>query len=167
LCSGPEAHEHAGFGGFTRIEEYGFLGEGDVYAGQLDFRERHHGTFELAFDRPAIVDVFGEVGGREVGLVEDFEADASGLGKSQAGHLEAQLGELGFGDQDGGAAVGDAVLDAFFLQLLHHRAGVLGREGIEQRAEVALVLPFGEPHQAGDGGGDDNERGEALGGAQG
>ena len=126
--SRPQPHQHAGFGGFASIAEHGILRERHMHARLLHFRDRHHGSFQFAFERPAVIHVLGEVGDSEIGLVENLESDAPGLRQPRSGHLQAQLGDFVLGRQDLGSAAADFEIDASFAQLLHDRAGIFGRQ---------------------------------------
>ena len=67
--------------GCCDIQKHRILGEGHVDARLLHFRQRHHRALQFAFERPPVVDVLGEFGGAQIGLVEEFEPDAAGLGQ--------------------------------------------------------------------------------------
>ena len=73
-----DSDQHAGFGRLLRFEKDRVLGKGEVDARLFDLGQRHDGALQLALERAAVVDVFGEFGGAEVHLVEKFEADAAG-----------------------------------------------------------------------------------------
>ncbi len=98
------------------------------------------------------VDLFGEVAGAEVGLVEDFESDPAAFGDSGGGELEAEFADLGGRDEDGGTAVADAVRDAGFADLGEDEAGVFGSEVGVERLVIALGLPMDKAVESGEGG---------------
>ena len=77
-----------------------------MHAGHFDLRQGHYRTFEFAFESAAEIDMFGEFGGAQVGLVEQLEADLAGFGESQGRHGEPQFGQPGGWDQHGAADSG-------------------------------------------------------------
>ena len=57
----------------------------------IDFGERGDGALQFAFERAAIVDLFGEIAGAEVGAVEELETDAAGFRQARAGEREPRI----------------------------------------------------------------------------
>ncbi len=137
----PELHEHARFGWLAAVGEQGVFGEGDMHAGAFDFGQRHDAAFQLAFQGAPVVDLLGEVGHAEAGLVEELESNAAGAGQSGGGHFQAELGHAAGWDKHR-PAVGNLVADVERLQLLDDRSSVLRREFGEQRPEIALAVPL-------------------------
>ena len=72
-----------------------------------------------------IVDLFGKFAGAEIRFIKKLEADAARFRKSRGGHLQTGLGDLIGCDQDSGASVGQAILEAAFVQFGHQSARVL------------------------------------------
>jgi hypothetical protein len=118
-------------------------------AGLIDFGERGDGAFELAFEGAPVVDLLGEIAGAEVGLVEQFKADAAGARQSCAGEGETSFGQPGGGDRDGGTGFVEAVFDAGFANLLGYGGGVLGGESGVEGAEIVFVHPADEAERHG------------------
>ena len=147
--AGTQLHQDAGLGRLLRFQEDGILGEGDVNARLLHFRQRHDRPLQFAFERSAVVDMLGEFGGAEVGLVEQLEADPAGLRQPGSRHLDAQLRQAGRRDQHGSAVLGEAVLHTRLLELLHDGGGVFRRDAGEQRLEIGFALPAHEGPQSG------------------
>ena len=116
-----------------------------MHPGPFDLVQRHDGPFQLPFDRPAIVDLLGELGEAEITLIEQFEADAAGLGKPLRSHAQPQFGHLLRGHAQ--RTVVDAVFDVLLLELGHHRAGVLSRQVRVERAKIPLAVPLREHPQ--------------------
>src|SRR5579863_6097912 len=83
LCPRAELHHHAGFGSLLLVEEHRLLGKGQMNARLLHFRQAHDGTLQLALKGSLVIDVFHELGGAEVTLVEKLETDSSGFGESR------------------------------------------------------------------------------------
>jgi hypothetical protein len=88
--------------------------------------------------------VFGEVGQPEAGLVEQFKAHAAAFGQAAGGQLQAQFSQLRRGRQHRRAVLGKPEFRAGFLELLDHRAGILGGQPGIERAEVRLAPPLRE-----------------------
>ncbi len=76
------------FGRLAGIEKNRFLREGDMDARLIDFGQGGDRAFQFSFERAAIVDLFGEIAGAEVGAVEELKADAPGFGQTGAGERE-------------------------------------------------------------------------------
>ena len=96
----------------------------------LDAVERADGAGELAFERAHLVDVLHEARGAErVRLVENLVADAAALGQAAFGERHAQPGDAILRHQDDVAVVAQLVGDAFAIELLHDRGGIVERRG--------------------------------------
>src|ERR1019366_2549509 len=154
--------QHAGFGGLLGLKKYGFLGEGQVDASLLHFGQSHHGALQFALESAPIVHVFGEFGGAEIHLIEQLEADASGLGQTDGGHGEPQFGQARGGHQYGASVLGQAVVGAGFLQFLHDAGGILRRQAGEEGAKIAFLAPLHQRIEAGAYRNRDHHDGEAL-----
>ena len=148
LRSRPQANQHAGLGGLPRVGEHGILGQRDVNTRLLDVGDGHHGSFQFAFERAPVVHMLGEIGDAEIRFVEDLESDASGFGQSQAGHFQAQLRDFVLRRQQLGSVVGDFVIDAAFMQLLHNGVGVFRRQSGIEGLQSAFALPARKAHHA-------------------
>ena len=85
--------------GWRAFGENRFLRKGNVHPRLLHLGDRHDRTLQLAFERAPIIDVFGEIGHAEIGLIENLEADAAALRHAGAGHFQAQLGHLSSGTE--------------------------------------------------------------------
>ncbi len=99
--AGLELEEDAGGSlGLVFLED-GFLRHGDVDAAGADAGEGVDGAGEFTFEAAAEVDLLDEVGGAEVGLIEDLEADGAALREAGLGEADADFGHLVRGDGDG------------------------------------------------------------------
>jgi hypothetical protein len=125
----------------TGVEENRFLREGDVNAGLIDFRERGHGAFELAFERAAIVDLFGEVARAQIRSVEKLESDSACSGESRARQSEPCVRQTAGRNLDGRAGFVELEFDSRFADFLGNGGGVFRRESAVQHAEIAVMLP--------------------------
>ena len=139
-AAGANLHQYAGFGGLLRIQKYGILGKGQVDAGLLHFRQRHDRAFQFALQRPAVVDVLGELGGAQVGLIEQFETDPAGFGQARGGQIDAQFGQPRRRHHYRTTPLGQAVIHAGLFQPLDDGRGVFRRDAREQGPEIGLPL---------------------------
>ena len=64
-----------------------------MHAGLFHLCQRHDRSLQLAFQRAAIVHVFGKFGGTQIGLVEQFKPDTARLGQPGRSHAETQFGQ--------------------------------------------------------------------------
>ena len=88
--------------------------------------------------------MFHELGGAEIGLVEQFESDAAGLGKPGSRQSEPRFGQFPAGTRTVPPLSASRYSTPDLLQFLNHRGRILGRHRGVQRAKVALVLPVHE-----------------------
>ncbi|MDZ7639148.1 MAG: hypothetical protein U5J83_13010 [Bryobacterales bacterium] len=112
---GAQLHHHAALGGLFVFQKYGVFGEGDVDTGLLNGLDRAQTALQLPLDGALVVDVLGEIGGAEIGLVEDLETDASGLGQALGGEAKALLGHLRGRHQNARARLVEAHRNSRFL----------------------------------------------------
>ena len=143
-----QPHQNAGFGRLLGLQEYRVLGKSQVDARALDLGQRHDRTLEFAFQGAAEIDVLGEVGDAEVGLVEELEAGAAALGQTGRRHLDPQLGHAFGGRQHRGPVLRQAELGSALAQLLNHRARVFGCQVGVERPEVLFAPPAREGDQS-------------------
>ena len=96
----------------------------ELHRGRRDAVHLEQRGCDLALQRSLVADALLEVGAREALLVEELEADhrAAGVG---AGEVEARVGEVTGLHHHGRAAARELVRDAFLLQLVDDRLGLL------------------------------------------
>ena len=137
------------FGGLAGIEENRFLREGDMNARLVDLGERGNGALQFAFERAAIVDLFGEIARAQIGPVEKLETDAAGSRQTGAGQRESRLRQAFGRNQYGGAGFIEPEFDSRFADFLRDGGGIFRRESaVESRGNPLSCFHFSSPKTA-------------------
>ena len=152
-----QAKNDSGFGRLTGIEKNRILRERDVDARLIDFGERGDRALQLAFERAAIVDLFGEIAGAEVGAVEKLEADAPGFRQARTGERQSAHPPRDRREPETVAPVSSSRYSIPASRIFCVTAAASsGGECAVEDAERAFVLPPEKP----EGGGADHDRDE-------
>ena len=144
LLAGLGGDHDRGRGGLLLVGEQLLLGHRDLDRRRLDRVEAADGARQLALGGADEVDAVGEVGGAQVGLVEDLEAHAAAVEQVGGGEVQAGLVEVRLGHLHGLAAVGELVADAGVVELGGDGRGVVGARRRDQRRVRRLP---GEAHE--------------------
>ena len=137
------------FGRLAGIEKNRLFRERNVDARLFDFGQSGNRTFQLPFERAAIVNLFGEIARSQVGAVEEFKTDSPGFG--QTGSATANLASARC--PEGTSTVEPVSSRRYSIPASRifcvTARGVLGSERAERNAEIAFVLPLEKPPREG------------------
>ncbi len=122
---------------------------------------------ELVLERALVIDLLGELGLAERGLVEELKARAGGGFAAQAHTRGGESGVLDLAARDADdSAVGELVGDLGVLELGHDGSHVVGAQPGERDGGVRAVADGADEEQQPDQGCADDAEADSLGAAQ-
>ncbi len=104
----------------------------------FDFAQGRDGPFQFAFERAPVVHLFREIGGGEIGLIEQLKPDASGFRKPFASQQQPRFRGFVGRDHDRIAVVLEPVLDVAFLEFLNGLRGVFAGHAAIESFEIRV-----------------------------
>ena len=117
------------------------FGDGQMNPGAGNGGDGRNGARQLAFEGALVIDLFVELGEAELLVFHQLETDQTALRNALGSQAQAQVMDLGGGDEDGVAVVGELVGDVLRLETGHHGATVLLGQVGEQHGIVRLAAP--------------------------
>ena len=107
------------------------------------FREGPDRSFQLTFERPSVIDLFGKIARAQVGTIKQFEPDPACTRQTGSGQSHSGLGNSGRWHGNCCASLIHAKLNARLPNLLRHRRGILCGKTSVERAKTAVVFVTG------------------------